>query len=323
MTTASFIGGDWGTSHLRLSLCDAQGHSLDTRGGPGAAAIGSGIPDAADRSQAFAQTLATLTLGWQESHGALPTILCGMVGSSIGWTQAPYVTCPTNLEQLTRACVPLHAGLVHIVPGLSCRNPCGALDVLRGEETQILGALQLAPHLSKGCWLLCLPGTHTKWVVVQEGLVREFLTAPTGELFATLCRHSVLVSQRDSVPSTIDTGAFEDGLARFNEIPQADLLHRLFECRSRQLAGELDPSVAHAFLSGLLIASDVRGALRVLSHRTAPSVYLIGSPHLTRLYAIALAAHACGTFAIAGDSAVLAGLTLLHRQLAEGTPRVN
>jgi 2-dehydro-3-deoxygalactonokinase len=319
-TDASFIAGDWGTSQLRLWLCDAQGCLLESRSGPGAAAVGERAPDG--RSHAFAHTLASLTAPWEESHGPLPTVLCGMVGSSIGWTQAPYVACPTNPDQIVQACVPLRDGGLHIVPGLSCRNRFDAPDFLRGEETQILGALQLAPALCRGHWLLCLPGTHTKWVLAQDGVVREFLTVPTGEVFAILSEHSVLVRTPAGDPDAIDKDAFQEGLARFDQYPQADLLHRLFECRSRQLAGELGASSAAAFLSGLLIASDVRGALRGRAEGTVPPVCLIGASRLTSLYAMALRAHGCESFETAGEAASLAGLTHVHRQLAQAALHV-
>jgi 2-dehydro-3-deoxygalactonokinase len=308
MGDASFVAGDWGTSHLRLFLCDAQGIALDKGAGPGAA-------DVAGR---FADTFKSLTARWEHAHGPLPAVLCGMVGSSIGWTQAPYVACPAKPEQIADACVtPRDAG-VHIVPGLSCRNRFNAPDFLRGEETQILGAMNLVGALRRGTWVLCLPGTHTKWVVLQEGSVHEFFTAPTGELFALLCQHSVLVGKHGRIEAAIDESAFRDGLARSNEFPQAELLHRLFECRSRQLSGELAAPAAEAYLSGLLIAGDVRGSLRALpSSIAAGSVVLIGSSQLTQLYTTALAAHGHQASRVDGEAASLAGLAQVYRRLAQ------
>jgi 2-dehydro-3-deoxygalactonokinase len=308
MSDASFVAGDWGTSHLRLFLCDTDGAALDSQSGPGAADIGG----------RFAETLDSLTARWEESHGPLPAVLCGMVGSSIGWIQAPYVTCPANPEQIVDACAVLRGGRVHIVPGLSCRNRLGAPDFLRGEETQILGALNLVPALRRGCWLLCQPGTHTKWVVLQDGRVSEFLTAPTGEMFAVLRDHSVLVRKLEGAKAPIDENAFREGLARFNEFPEVQLLHRLFECRSRQLSGELAAQSADGYLSGLLIAGDVLGALRLLPDSlTSGSVCLIGSAQLTRLYASALGVHGHGASQIDGAEASRAGLAHVHQRLLQ------
>src|SRR5581483_9532622 len=236
MEGARFIAGDWGTTHLRLSLCDGEGVALESRNGPGAA-------EAAGR---FASIFASLTADWDARYGKLPAVLCGMVGSSLGWLQAPYVPCPARPEQIAAACLgiedePRSAGRgmgaprIHVVPGLSCRNRFGAPDVLRGEETQLLGALTLVEELRTGPQLACLPGTHTKWVMLQDGQVRDFFTAPTGELFAVLRDHSVLVRQSRE---TFATEAFEEGLASVAEQPTTQLLHRLFECRSRPLSNE-------------------------------------------------------------------------------------
>jgi 2-dehydro-3-deoxygalactonokinase len=303
---ASFIAGDWGTSHLRLFLCDAEGGVLDSQSGPGAADVGG----------RFAETFLDLTSGWDASQSGLPAVLCGMVGSNIGWSQAPYVACPAVPEDIADACVALRNGRVRIVPGLSCRNRFDAPDFLRGEETQILGAMTLASELRHGVHLLCLPGTHSKWVVISDGRVSEFLTAPTGELFALLRDYSVLVRKPPDLKTAFDGAAFRLALGRFNEFPQADVLHRLFECRSRPLSGEFATASADAYLSGLLIAADVAGALRALAPCIAArSVYLIGDANLTELYAQALGLRGYRATQWEGGPASLAGLAKVHRRL--------
>jgi 2-dehydro-3-deoxygalactonokinase len=307
MGQASFVAGDWGTSHLRVFLCSGEGLALDSAQGPGAA-------DAGGR---FASVFDGLVAPWQQRHGPLPAVLCGMVGSSIGWLPAPYVPCPAIPEQIALACVSLREGSIHIVPGLSCRNRLNAPDYMRGEETQILGALSLEPTLRRGHHLLCLPGTHTKWVMLADGAVHEFLTAPTGEVFALLRDHSVLLRDASAVEDVVGDAAFEAGLAHFNQFPQAQLLHQLFECRARRLSGELSAQAAAAYLSGLLIASDVGGALRLLSAVIeVRTVHLIGSSQLTRLYAMGLAAHDYAVRSIEGTAASLAGLAQAQRQLS-------
>ena len=303
-----FIAGDWGTSRLRLFLCDETGEVIDSRTGPGAA----------DANGGFAEIFESLTAPWVKLHGTLPAVLSGMVGSSIGWLQAPYVSCPAEPRQITGACVRLCGESIHIVPGLSCHNRFRAPDFLRGEETQILGTLQLVPRLRSGRWLLCLPGTHTKWALLEDGVVREFLTAPTGELFAVLREHSVLVGKQGHEES-IDSEAFVQGLTEINAFPKAQLLHRLFECRSRQLQGNFTAAAASGYLSGLLLASDVYGALRTLSSAFEPlSVVLIGSVDLMQLYAAALACHGYEATTVEGGAASRAGLAHVHRRLSQG-----
>jgi 2-dehydro-3-deoxygalactonokinase len=220
--------------------------------------------------------------------------------------------------QILEACVALRREQVHIVPGLSCRNRFAAPDFLRGEETQILGALRLVDELRRGFRVLCHPGTHTKWVVLQDGVVSEFFSAPTGELFALLCEHSVLVRKPPDAPDAMDASAFRQGLEHFNEFPQAQLLHRLFECRSRQLSGELAALAADAYLSGLLIGSDVHGALHLLPSgiRSGP-VYVVGSSELAHLYVMALAARGQAALRLDGAQASLAGLAHVHLQLSQ------
>ena len=150
---------------------------LETRKGPGAA-------DARGR---FAEAFDELTRKWRAAHGELPALLCGMVGSAFGWREAPYLPARRRPAELADALVSPRAN-VHIVPGMSCTNPLGAPDVMRGEETQLLGAMGgLAAGLGTGRQLVCLPGTHTKWVSVHDGLVQEFLTVPSGENCSRCC----------------------------------------------------------------------------------------------------------------------------------------
>ena len=307
MTAATFIAGDWGTSNLRLFLCDAHGVAQDQCSGPGAA----------QADGRFADIFSTLTSQWTGRHGRLPAVLCGMVGSTIGWALAPYVPCPTEPQQIADACIGLDDGRVHIIPGLSCRNRFHAPDVMRGEETQILGALRLHEKLRRGRWILCLPGTHAKWAVVEDGRVRDFFTALTGELFAILRDHSILVRGPQGVDPAAEAEAFERGVADVAGFPEVQILHKLFECRSRQLRGEFPAHAAAAYLSGMLICSDVHNALRALSDSTTPrTVCLIGAPQLTRRYATACARAHYEVCEIDGGDASLAGLTEVFGRLS-------
>jgi 2-dehydro-3-deoxygalactonokinase len=184
-------------------------------------------------------------------------LLCGMVGSRNGWQEAAYAPCPANAADIRERLLHIDAdGLpVAIVPGLSCRNALGGPDVMRGEETQILGALSLNPDLAKGRHLLALPGTHTKWVVVEDGAITSFLTAPVGELYALLREHSILAKAAPGDGPESPEG-FARGVARIVEQGPARLPHLIFETRSRQLLDGLPKDEAMGFLSGLLIGSD-------------------------------------------------------------------
>ena len=298
MDSSVTIFGDWGTSRLRLYL--RQGKMvLDRRDGPGISAL----------SQSPRDTFLDLVGDWREA-GPSQALLCGMVGSRNGWREAAYAPCPANAADIRERLLHLDAdGLpVAIVPGLSCRNALGGPDVMRGEETQILGALSLNPELAKGRHLLALPGTHTKWVVVEDGSITSFLTAPVGEIYALLREHSILAKAAPGDGPESPEG-FARGVARIVEHGPARLPHLIFETRSRQLLDGLPKDEAMGFLSGLLIASDT--ATTSSWFGDLGQVSLIGAPALSALYAQAIAAHGGTSVAVDGDAAVLAGLTTL------------
>jgi len=303
MSGAAYIAGDWGTSNLRLFLCAGDDRVLATASGPGAA----------ESRGHFAEVFDGLTAAWRKDNGALPAVLCGMAGSAFGWVEAPYLSCPEEVASVALSLATPRAG-VHIVPGMRCSNPLGAPDVLRGEETQLLGALAQAPALATGRHLVCLPGTHSKWVSLHDGVVLDFLTVPTGELFKLLCDHSVLVRE----PTTrVEHRAaeFERGLAESARHAEVPLLHRLFKARSLRLDKQLSPEGAPSWMSGLLIGSEVGGALPLFA--AATTVHVIGAPALCDLYRAALAKHGRRAECIAGDSASLAGLARVRAALPE------
>jgi 2-dehydro-3-deoxygalactonokinase len=296
---AAFIAGDWGTSNSRFTLCDSAGQALDSRKGAGAV----------ESRGRFAESFDAAIAGWPTG---LPAVLCGMVGSAIGWLERPYLPCPADLGELGEAPGSPRAG-VYLVPGMRCTNPLGAPDVMRGEETQLLGALSLEPQLASGRHLLCLPGTHTKWAALHDGVLQEFLTAPTGELFAVLCEHSVLVRDR-ATPIEHHAKDFERGLAEAQKHP-GSLLHQVFQARSLRLDKQLSAEGAASWASGLLIGSDVGGALALFGMPESEPVHVIGTPRLVESYTAALAKRGCRCVGIDGDQASLAGLAQVFNEL--------
>jgi len=305
MASAQLIGGDWGTTRLRLFLCSPEFMALEHLDGPGANRI----------CGEYEKALDSLIRGWTDRHGDLPIVLSGMVGSSSGWVRTPYVPCPAQPEQIAAACIELRGGRIHIVPGLSCRNRLGAPDFMRGEETQLTGALHLEPALHHGQHLACLPGAHTKWALIEDGRIQDFLTAPTGELFASLCSQTTTLIPADSnTRSEIIPEVFSRGLARIRQSPATPLLHKLFECRSLRLSEELAPEAAASYLSGMLIGCDVQGALQLLAPSTQnPTIHLIGSSQLARLYSMAMAALDVEVRVIDSVAATVAGLTRIDQ----------
>jgi 2-dehydro-3-deoxygalactonokinase len=301
MSEPTFIAGDWGTSRLRLYLCDVRGSVLARGEGEGASA-----PDCAGR---FAAAVAP----WDKAHGVLPAVLGGMVGSTIGWKEVPYLYCPAKPQAIAGAALRFEAGgrAIAILPGLSCIGKTGAPDVMRGEETQILGALRLHPALARGRHLFCLPGTHAKWVAVEDGAVTQFQTALSGELFELLRRHSVLT--RDGGEVDEDSAALTRGLDFVRANPDTDLLHLLFSTRARVVTGEMAKSDAASYLSGLVLGKDVATALKLF----VPDgpVQLICTPALAALYGRVLNAYDVPAAVIDGDAAALAGLVHAHAEI--------
>jgi 2-dehydro-3-deoxygalactonokinase len=296
MRAEAFIAGDWGTTQLRLFLCSADA-VLETRTGRGVGAL--------DRPPQ--EEFAALAGDWLAMYRISRVVLAGMVGSRNGWFETAYVPCPASFDDLHAAFgrVQHRDVAISIVPGLSCMSPVGAPDVMRGEETQIFGALQLRSDLSRGRHILALPGTHTKWVVLEEGRVMTFQTALTGELFALLRTHSTLLRTGTTATNQFDTSAFQRGLAQG---AGGALLHRLFQVRSRQLIEGLSADQATSLLSGMLLAADIDSAQTLLQPK---SVTLICEPSLAELYAQALRARDIDSQRLDGSECILAALRAL------------
>ena len=326
MAGATFIGGDWGSSRLRLYLFReaagaaralAEVHEVrEVREGPGMAQL-SASPE---------ETLFGLIDDWLDGQH-LPIILSGMVGSNVGWVQAPYLDCPAALSCLAGGGVQLSArGLaITILPGLRTKNPAGYADVMRGEELQALGWLALdgAGGARKGRRLLVAPGTHCKWMLVQDGVLETFLTSMTGEVFALLREQSMLLKGAGGDAGTqaaeADQG-FELGLDAIEKQGSASLLQMLFTVRSRQLAGEITRGQAHAYLSGLLVGADLAGAKALLGGRFAEAreVAIIAEPDLGQAYLRALQKAGKQARLLDPTAVAAAGFSQVHRIMQGG-----
>jgi 2-dehydro-3-deoxygalactonokinase len=170
---------------------------------------------------------------------------------------------------------------VRLVPGLKARDADGVPEVMRGEETQILGILDRLPEQET---TLCLPGSHSKWVRVRGGQILGFSTHMTGEVFAALSAHTILARSLHR-GAAHHAGAFARGLDRARQ--GGGLLHQLFGLRSLSLFDAMPQLEAASYLSGLLIGHEVASALEA---GVAPPVQIIGAAALTQRYSAALAA---------------------------------
>lgn len=273
MADPQLIALDWGSTRLRAFLLGAGGEVLLSRQSDAGASTLSG-------TEAFEQALATLVGDWRTAQPALPLLACGMVGSQHGWREAPYVACPADATELAARALQVHERL-YIIPGLV--DDIATPDVMRGEETQIFGALALHPELA-GDACLVLPGTHSKWARVAAGRVTGFATHMTGELFALLRQHSVLARLMPADGSSpASPEAFVQGVDAARE--DGGLAHQLFAVRTLGLFKQLAPEQLPDYLSGLLIGHEIASELKRAPQRLA----LVGDPALCARYAQALA----------------------------------
>ena len=265
------IAIDWGTTSFRAYRLDAAGGIIDSR------TAAAGILSVENGN--FAGVLEQQVGDWL-GEGETHVLMSGMIGSRQGWHEVPYVTCPAGIEQIAAGMrkVAWPRAQLWIVPGLACRDEAGVPDVIRGEETQILGALA---QLGAGRHSICLPGTHSKWVVAENGRILHFATHMTGESFAVFKDHSILGRMMKGVMA--DREAFAGGVRRSADA--GGLLHHLFGVRSRGLFGELPESASASYLSGLLIGHEIRAA-----RSGTGTVHLLCTPALAEIYGQALAA---------------------------------
>jgi 2-dehydro-3-deoxygalactonokinase len=250
MSRTALIGVDWGTTSMRLWRFSPTGEIVARERSD------RGILKVADGR--FREALAAVA--GDSLAGDVPILMSGMIGSRQGWVEAPYVFCPADIATLADHLQPV-PGMIdaRIVPGVALREAGGRRDVMRGEETQILGA-----RFGGGRQLIVLPGTHCKWVLVEDGRILDFVTFMTGEIYAALRRHTILARLMPDSDEVADVEAvqrsFAAGLSASLE-GEARLMQSLFSIRARGLFDELAPELAPAHLSGLLIGAEISEGL--------------------------------------------------------------
>jgi 2-dehydro-3-deoxygalactonokinase len=288
-----FIAVDWGTTNRRAYLLDSNGRQCaEFEDGKGVLSVQAG---------GFPAAVAEI----RERLGNKPLLMAGMIGSNRGWVEAPYVGCPVSIEALASG-LAWPAEDVAIVSGVSFSDDRRA-DVMRGEETQLLGAAE-AGLIPRDC-LVCHPGTHNKWARIEGGRITAFRTIMTGELFNLLSEHSILsdllvgeAEPDDAFAAGVEAGLSGDGLSA-----------ELFAVRARTLLGQADRASAPSFTSGLLIGSDLAIGLRGSSEE---EIFVMGRPELTRLYSAAILQAGRTTIEVDGEQSLIAGCATIARRLS-------
>ncbi|MFC3119708.1 2-dehydro-3-deoxygalactonokinase [Jhaorihella thermophila] len=297
--TANWIATDWGTSRLRVWVMDARDQVIAEL----SSARGVNLLGPAD----YEPTLLDLLERHLPRRGKLPVLICGMAGSRQGWVQAPYVSVPCAPPDVRQAMAVETEDKrldVRILPGVSQSDPA---DVMRGEETRIAGFMAAHPNFDG---VVCLPGTHTKWVQVSAGEIVSFRTAMTGELFALLSDRSIL--RHSLTDKGWDEPAFVAALQDAMGAPQ-HLTARLFGLRAESLLENLPPRAARARLSGLLIGVDLAGAK---GYWLGQNVAVVGSGGLAGHYVRALTEQGVAPLRADAADMTLAGLRAARKAAA-------
>ncbi|UWR24466.1 2-dehydro-3-deoxygalactonokinase [Sulfitobacter sp. S190] len=295
-----WIAVDWGTSNLRAWVMqgDAVQAALSSADGMGTLA-----------RDGFEPALLRLVGDHLQDGSVTPVICCGMVGARQGWIEAAYQTVPSSPPQAAQSVSPVCDDprlSVSILPGMSQASPA---DVMRGEETQIAGFLAAFPDFDG---VLCLPGTHSKWAHISAGEVVSFRTFMTGELYALLSRQSVL---KHSIPDDgWDDAAFTDAVGDAMSRPER-VVADLFSLRAQGLVSTLDPAVARARLSGMLVGMELAAAR---PYWLGQNVALVGNGTLSQRYSEALAAQGVTAQTTDAEEMTLRGLRAAFHSLSEG-----
>jgi 2-dehydro-3-deoxygalactonokinase len=295
-----FVIVDWGTSSFRSWLMAQDKALAESRGSEGmlhCAALG---------GPGFAPVLND-HLARLGAPADVPVLICGMAGARQGWVEAPYLKVPTRLDALHDGAIRVATlGDVRVLPGIA-QARADRPDVMRGEETQLLGVTE--PGFTG---LVCIPGTHSKWIKIEDGRIVEFSTYMTGELFSVIGQHSILAHAVEAAAAPADSEAFQQGLAKALAEPSA-LTASLFRLRAAQLLGFEQRADGAARLSGQLIGSELADATRRLGPLSA--VRLIGAGALGKLYESALSAQGIDVTTVDAEQASRRGLAKAARAL--------
>ncbi|MEP3299257.1 MAG: 2-dehydro-3-deoxygalactonokinase [Pseudoruegeria sp.] len=266
---------DWGTTSLRATLTDASGHIFaEIENERGIQFI---------KDKAFEPELVAAIDLWLKEHGPLPVIALGMITSKNGWIEVPYVACPATSNDLAKGVI--HRKLpngsnLYFLPGITDKTRAPFPDVVRGEETQILG------FGVTNASTVVLPGTHSKWSTVSAGHIQGFQTFVTGEIFALMSQHSFIAKAAGVDSSAENFDAFERGakVARDCEGPDTSFLTQLFSVRTGMLAGQLAAPDMISYLSGLLIGSEFRQAKDGGLFKFGDTIGIVGNDGLNARY---------------------------------------
>lgn len=299
------IAVDWGTTNFRAYLIDEYGLCIDSLSNNEGVLFSQGQ---------FEATLQKHIGHWLNDNGSTTVILFGMVGSQVGWIETPYIKCPVEINSYGKHCLQLasfNQGSCWLVPGVKWVSDARNIDVMRGEELQVIGAYLLDKSNDNG--LFCCPGTHNKWVSVNNGQINNIVTAMTGEIYSLLGKYSILAHSVDE-NAAWNEEAFTAGLKYSQNT--GGILNHLFSVRTSYITGKHSQNEGSAYLSGLLIGHEIQSIITP-DYVENTDITIIGSSQLCRAYSIALTYFNVSNKTVSAQASIVAGTQSLFNMIRE------
>ncbi|NQY87388.1 MAG: 2-dehydro-3-deoxygalactonokinase [Colwellia sp.] len=272
------VAVDWGTTNFRAYLIDEHGICLDSL---------SNTDGVLKSKGKFESTLQQHIGHWLNGNGSIAVILFGMIGSQVGWVETPYIECPVDIKNYGKHCLQLawfNQGNCWLVPGVKWVSDDGVIDIMRGEELQVIGASLLNKDNNDG--LFCCPGTHNKWISVNNGQITDMLTAMTGEIYSLLGKQSILAHSVNENTEWSEE-AFISGLEYSQR--SGGLLNHLFSVRTNYIIRKHSQNQGSPYLSGLLIGHEIQSIITTKYYKNYKvPITIIGSSQLCQAYSTAL-----------------------------------
>ncbi len=287
---------DWGTTNVRAFLIrDESGEVIARRNSDKGIKF---VPEGG-----YPAVYHDLTADWQDS--SFFTLMAGMVGSANGWEEAPYVFLPASPDTVGKHIYKMSSVEdVYIVGGLCCRGKNDTYDVIRGEEVQIIG---LISKLKQGKHLVCLPGTHSKWLEINEhNIIDSFTTVMSGDFFSAICTGTIMAMMLES-PQKFSKVDFQKGI-EISGGPGGIMAH-MFKVRGALLFEQIKAQHVESMISGIIIGSEIHNMKEL--YNTKAFVHVIGSDVLGEKYSLALDILGIEHQIYAGEELSLAGMKVL------------
>ena len=275
MKKPAYIAIDWGSSRFRAYLLTQHMDIIESIDQP------EGVKQ--HQYQDYTHICKQLLNNWSHviQKLQLPLFMAGMVGSNMGWHEVPYLPCPLSLSAISKQIVkresPWNTNM-YIIPGVKLEQN-RHMDIMRGEETLVIGALELMQTE-----IYCLPGTHSKWIEIKNKELQRFTTIITGELYAILKDHSLLAQ---GLPTQrFNQQWFDEGIMEMKEF-DASLLINLFNVRAKRILNKLPKTSVLSYLSGLLIGAELSTMQQKLLINKSKFIGILAPPMLKQNYASA------------------------------------